>query len=333
MKVLITGANGFLGSRTVTAFRRRGHEVRALVRPATKVERLNWHEDPGIEVVRGDLRTAKNLAEHARGVDAVVHLAAVVAGADDDMLASSVVGTERLLAAMNEAGVKRLVLCSSFSVYNYRKIRPGGELTEATPLLDHPDLYQRNGYSVAKTWQERLARRWAEERGGQLTVLRPGFIWGPGHEYQPCLGGQIGPLHTIMGPGRKIALTYVENCADAFAAATVDERAIGETFNVVDDEEVTALGYARTYLKEMNPRGVAIPVPYALGFGFAWLATKTSKTIFRGKGKLPGIFVPHKVEPRFKPYRVSKDKLSRLLGWQQPVTYEEALRRTYAPLP
>lgn len=327
MKALVTGANGFLGSRTVAAFRRRGHEVRALVRPATNVDKHDW--DEGVEVVRGDLRNAKDLAERLRGVDAVVHLAAVVTGGDDDMLAGTVMGTERLLAAMNEAGVRRFVLCSSFSVYNYRKIRPGGPLTEDAPLLDHPDLYQRNGYSVAKTWQERIVRRWAAERGGELTVLRPGFIWGPGHEYQPCLGGEIGPLHTIMGPGRSIALTYVENCGDAFAAATEDTRAIGETFNVVDAEEVTPMAYTRKYLSETGARGYLVPIPYPLGFTTAWLATKVSKTIFRGKGKLPGIFVPHKFEPRFKPYKVSKDKLSQKLGWQQPVPYEEALRRTY----
>lgn len=329
MKVMITGANGFLGSRTVAAFRRRGHEVRALVRPATNVDWLRWSEDNGIEVVRGDLRNAKNLAELVKGVDAVVHLAAVVTGGDDDMLAGSVVGTERLLSAMDEAGVKRMVLCSSFSCYNYRKIGVGAPLAEETPLLEKPDLYKRNGYSVAKTWQERIVRRWADKVGGELTVLRPGFIWGPEHEYQPCLGGELGPLHLIMGPTRDIALTFVENTADAFAAATEDSRAIGETFNVVDAESVKPGSYTRTYLKQMGLKGLAVPVPYRLGFATAWLATKVSKTIFRGKGKLPGIFVPHKFEPRFKPYKVSKDRLSEKLGWQQPVSYEDALKKTY----
>ena len=330
MKVLITGANGFLGRHTVQAFRRHGHPVRALVRPATDTAQLGWREDPGIEVVRADLRHAPQLDEKVGGVDAVVHLAAVVTGGDDDMLAGTVGGTERLLSAMNQAGLKRLVLCSSFSVYNYRKIPPGGPLTEDSPLLDHPDLYHRNGYSVAKTWQERIARRWAQEWQGQLTVLRPGFIWGPGHAYQPCLGGELGPVHTIMGPLRYIALTYVENCADAFRAATESPAAIGETFNVVDEENVTPMKYMRSYLSKGGHPGWLLPVPYRFGYATAWLATRVSKTLYRGKGKLPGIFVPHRFEPRFKPYKVSKDRLSAKLGWHQPVGYSDALRRTYS---
>lgn len=333
MKVLVTGANGFLGSRTVAALRRRGHEVRAMVRSPSGGRSLGWESDPGIEVVRADLRNAKNLTELCLGVDAVCHLAAVVTGGDDDMLAATVVGTERLLAAMNGAEVRRLVLCSSFSVYNYRKIPIGGEISEESPLLDKPDLYKLNGYTVAKTWQERLARRWAAEHQGELTVLRPGFIWGPGHEDQPCLGDRFGPVRLVIDPSRPLALTHVENCAHAFAAATEDPRAIGETFNVVDVEDVPRMAYARRYRREIKSRYLLLPIPYSVGYAVAWLATRTSKLIYRGKGKLPSLLVPHRFEPRFKFFRPTRRRLSERLGWEQPYTYEEALRRTYRGRP
>src|SRR6185312_8272180 len=114
LKVLITGANGFLGQRVVAEFLRRGHAVRALVRPAAKVDRLGWPDE--IEVFRADLRAPRDLVSAFEGVDAVVHLAAGVKGSEDAQFAASVVGTERLLDAMARSKTKRLVLASSFSV-------------------------------------------------------------------------------------------------------------------------------------------------------------------------------------------------------------------------
>ncbi|MEL6186023.1 MAG: NAD-dependent epimerase/dehydratase family protein [Myxococcota bacterium] len=329
MQALVTGASGFLGRRTVRALRARGHSIRAMVRPTTSVQGSGWDDEEEIEVVRADLLTSDDLADLVRGVDAVVHLAAAVTGTDDEIFKNTVEGTQRLLKALTAAGVKRLVLCSSFSVYNYRKIASGEMLTEESPLLDHPDLHKRNGYSVAKTWQERIVRTWAAEQGGALTVLRPGFIWGPDHEFQPCLGLEIGPVHALMSPSRTLALTYVENCADAIAAATEDERAIGETFNVVDAEDVTPAEYTRAYREAKDLGGVTLPVPYFVGISAAELATGLGQVLLRGKVKLPGLLVPHRFEPRFKPFDVSKHRLRDRLGWQQPVPYAEALARTY----
>ena len=85
---------------------------------------------------------------------------------------------------------RRLVLASSFSVYDWSAIR--GELTEESPVEPATDLYDRDGYAVAKVWQERVARRMAAEHGWDLTVLRPGFIWGRGNEYLAGLGQKLG---------------------------------------------------------------------------------------------------------------------------------------------
>ena len=73
MKVLVTGANGFLGRHVVRALLRRGHAVRALVRPASDVTSLGWGAE--VELCRGDLRTSANLHEAFEGVDVLVHLA------------------------------------------------------------------------------------------------------------------------------------------------------------------------------------------------------------------------------------------------------------------
>jgi len=331
LKVLITGANGFLGQRVVAEFLRRGHAVRALVRPAAKVDRLGWPDE--IEVFRADLRAPRDLVSAFEGVDAVVHLAAGVKGSEDAQFAASVVGTERLLDAMARSKTKRLVLASSFSVYDWSAIKVRGELNEDSPLEPPADLYDRDGYAVAKVWQERVARRMADENGWALTVLRPGFIWGRGNEEIAGLGQKLGPVQLVFGPSTRLALSHVDNCAHAFAEATEDPKAIGETFNVVDDEGLTIWEYLEDYLRGAGERRFRVPIPYGLAMTGVRLARWTSKALFRGKGKLPSILVPCRFEARFKPLHFTNRKAREVLGWTPPLDRLGRFRATYGPPP
>jgi len=147
MKALVTGANGFLGQRVVAALIEQGHSVRALVRPAAAVEAIGW--PASVEIVRGDLRSARELKPAFDGIDVLVHLAAAVTGGEDAMFASTVSGTERLLTAMVGTGCRRIVLASSFSVYDWSEIH--GTLDENSPIETGAALYQRDGYSIAKS--------------------------------------------------------------------------------------------------------------------------------------------------------------------------------------
>ena len=329
MKVLITGANGFLGRRVVAEFLNRGHSVRALVRPAADIEALGWTEE--VEIFRADLRASRDLVSAFEGIDAVVHLAAGVKGSEDAQFAASVVGTERLLEAMAKSSTKRLVLASSFSVYDWSGIK--GMLDESSPLEPSKDLYDRDGYAVAKVWQERVARRMAQENGWDLTVLRPGFIWGRGNDYLAGLGQKVGPIHLVFGPSTYLALSHVDNCAHVFAEATENPKAIGDTFNVVDDDGQTIWQYLGDYLRGTGEKGYRIPIPYAVAITGVKLARWTSKRLFRGKGKLPSILVPCRFEARFKPLRFTNRKAREVLGWTPPLDQAERFRRTYGPVP
>src|SRR3954471_15387721 len=146
MRALVTGANGFLGGHVVRALLARGIEVRAMVRPAARLEALGWPSS--VEVFRADLRTSSDLARAFEGVDVLIHLAAVVSGGEDAQFAGTVAGTERLPEAMAGAACRRLVLCSSFSVYDYSST--SGTLDENSPLHRAPDVYSLGGYSIAK---------------------------------------------------------------------------------------------------------------------------------------------------------------------------------------
>jgi UDP-glucose 4-epimerase len=323
VRVLITGAGGFLGRYVVAEFLRRGHAVRALIRPAARLDGLDWAED--VEIVRADLRVVRDLATAFEGVDVLVHLAAAVGGGDDAQFAATVVGTERLLNAMTQAATRRLVLASSFSVYDWSAIRR--TLTEESPLESGADLYERDGYAIAKSWQERIVRRAAAAHGWQLTVLRPGFIWGPGNDDLACLGHKIGRLRLVFGGSTRIPLTHVVNCADLFATAAEDPRAVSETFNVVDGDDIRIRDYLAACHRHFD-REFRLALPYPLGLVGARLARWTSRRLFNGKGKLPSLLVPCRFEARFKPLRFSNRKAREVLGWRPRLSFDECLRLT-----
>jgi UDP-glucose 4-epimerase len=325
MKALVTGANGFLGRHVVGALLARGIEVRAMIRPAVRLEGLGWPSS--VEVFRADLRNSGELGSAFEGVDVLIHLAAAVSGAEDAQFAATVAGTERLLDAMTISACRRLVLCSSFSVYDYSSAHR--ILDEGSPLHQAPDVYARDGYTISKWWQERVTRRLAEKYGWDLTVLRPGFIWGRDHGYLAALGQQIGRHHLVIGPLTRIPMTHVENCADVFALAAADPRARGQTFNVVDGAGERIWTYLSDHMRGSGQPGWRLPVPYWLAMSVVRLAFAT---VFRRATKVPSIFIPRRFESRLKPLRFENRRLRELLGWAPPLDYQECLARTYAPV-
>lgn len=326
MKVLVTGATGFLGRYVVASLLQRGHHVRAMVRPASDTAALGW--DDRVEIFRADLREGSNLdlSPAFENVDALIHLAAAVAGDDETRLRTAIVGTERLLDAMAESQTRRLVHASSFSVYDWRKT--GRSLTEQSPLEDD-EVYDRDAYAVAKLWQERVVRRMAEKHDWTLTVLRPGAIWGDRNLYLPDVGHPMGKLHLVIGPFAPMKLTYVENCADLFATVVDDERAADETFNVVDGHHVRNWAYTGTMMRRSGERGIRVPVPYWMGMGVARMAKAVSRLLFGPDGKLPSILVPRRFQARFRPVHIATDHVKRTLNWVPPFTYAQALERCY----
>jgi UDP-glucose 4-epimerase len=324
VKLLITGANGFLGRSVVAAALHGGHDVRAMVRPAADTDRCGW---PGqVDVFRADLRSADDLPRAFEGVDALVHLAACVAGSEEQQFQSTVVGTERLLSAMAASSTRRLVLASSFYVYDWSRVRR--VLTEDSPV--EADPYRRDGYTIAKVWQERVTRQFAQRCGWQLTVLRPGFIWGPGNEWIARLGQVAGRRHIVVG-GRSLgALTHVENCAAFFVRAAECDAAAGETLNVFDGHQIRVWRYAGEYLRRTGTPGRRILVPYWLGISAARCARFVSRCAFGERGKLPSLLTPRLFEARFKPLQFPNHKLVRVLGRGALLSFAECLARTYA---
>src|SRR3984893_4106840 len=321
MKMLVSGAGGFLGRSVVDRLLERGHEVRAIVRPSSS--KPPWPDT--VEVFRADLRVQDGLVSAFDGVDAVLHLAAATSGNEDTQFASTVVATERFLDAMAKSTVKRLIHVSSLVVYDWSKARSC--MDEKTPLENNP--YAMGGYTIAKIWQERVVSRFAKKHSWDLTIARPGFIWGAGHAQIAGMGRQFGRIYLLFGPFTRLPLSHVDNCADCLLAAVENPAASGEIFNIIDGDEVRVWQYVREYARRSGQRGFLLPAPYRVGLGLAQLAAFTSRRLFGSKGNLPSLLPPRRFESQFKPIRFSNLRVRSILNWTPRLSFDECLDASF----
>ncbi|MFI9270845.1 NAD-dependent epimerase/dehydratase family protein [Kitasatospora sp. NPDC052896] len=237
--VLVTGASGFLGGHLVDGALRAGHRVRALVRSSSDVTRLRGL--PGVELVHGDLGDAESLRHAVAGVDVVQHSAGRVVdhGTRAQFTAENVRGTEWLLTAARQAGVRRFVFVSSPSALMGPTDGDRLGIDERTP---YPDRWL-NLYSETKAAAERLVL--AANRPDFCTVaLRPRGIWGPRDRsgFLPRLVGRMlaGRLPDLSGGKRVlVSLCHCDNAVAAVlrAAEAPAERVGGRPYFIVDREQ------------------------------------------------------------------------------------------------
>lgn len=325
MKVLVTGAGGFLGQHVVAALRQGGHEVRAVVRPRASTS--EFEHDSGIEIIRADLRVHPDLCPAFVGADALVHLAATMAGSEFSRFSEIVTTTERVLEAMARSDMRRLVLCSSFSVYDWQSAH--GTVDERLPLARN--VYECGGYAAGKLWQERLAERAAKAHGWDLTILRPGYIWGRGNECpESAVGRSLGRLQFVFGPHRCPPLTYVKNCAEAFRSALERAEAIGATVNVVDEEAITAWRFSGEHSRRSMPPWVRIPLPLALLAPMVRLAASIGRALLGPRARLPSLILPAHFAQECRSLRYDPSLRREVLGMiTVPISFERALEETY----
>ena len=321
--VFITGAAGFVGQYVVAAVLRAGHQVLANVRAKTQVENISWHNHPNVTFVRQDLRQRRGLVEAVEAADAVIHLAAVKSGDFYDQFAGTVIATENLLWAMQSAGIKQLVAISTFSVYDFLRTKPGKVLDENGLIEAEPK--NRDEYAQTKLIQEKLYRAFE----GEVTILRPGMIYGRDNLWHALIGAEVGGDRWLKIGGRAtLPMAYVENCADAIAAALTAPEAVGQTINIVDDNLPTQQAYLKQLLACTPEPPKLIPVSWFLMRSIANLAWWYNQKILGGQAKLPGILVPAKLQGRFKPLKYNNKRAKALLNWTPQYGLEEAFERS-----
>ena len=230
----ITGATGFVGSHVAERVRSQGHAARCLVRTGGDAAFLR---SIGAEIVPGDLTDGAGLKAALQGVDVVVHSAAKVGdwGPVEDYRKVNVEGLRALLDAAKGLPLSRFVHVSSLGVYEARH-HYGTDETEPLPAR-HID-----GYTQSKVEAEALSLEYGRTENIPVTVLRPGFIYGPrDRSVLPRLIERLKAGSVVYIAGGRYALntTFVGNLVDAIMIAAAHPKAVGEVFNITDGEFVS----------------------------------------------------------------------------------------------
>lgn len=243
-RVLVTGADGFIGSHLTEMLAARGCEVRALAQ-YNSFNSWGWLDDAAckhdIEVVCGDVRDPAFCRSICQGVDTVFHLAALIAipysyVAPDSYVDTNIRGTLNICQAARDAGVGRVIHTSTSEVYGTAQYVPIDE--------KHP-LQPQSPYSASKIAADAMAMSFFNAFNLPLTIARPFNTYGPRQSARaviPTIISQIaaGKKQIQLGdvtPTRDF--NYVEDTCRGFIALAESDRTIGETVNIGSNFEIS----------------------------------------------------------------------------------------------
>jgi nucleoside-diphosphate-sugar epimerase len=324
MKILVTGASGFLGSALVERLLVHGErEIRCLVRDGTSGPKLSdlagRFRDASLEIIRGDLSSKDDVETALEDVACVYHLAAAMKGSAADIFLNTVVASKNLLDALGPVGRIRVILTSSFGVYGTAALAHGAVLNENTALEREPA--RRDLYSHAKLRQELLFREYQERYGFPLVVVRPGVIYGRGSTgMSNRVGISVFGWFLHMGRDNVLPLTHVVNCAEALVVAARNGESNGDAYNVVDDDVPTAREFLRLYRQRVERiRYVSLPYPMTRA-----LSTLVERYSRQSRGQLPAVLTPYKSACLWGGTLFDNGKL-KAIGWKQVIATTEGL--------
>ena len=273
MTVLVTGAAGFLGSHVATVLATRGERPRALIHPNDNASEL---AGLGVDVHAGDICDRSAAAPALAGVDSVIHCAARTGpwGPEAEYQRVNVRGLETLVRAAMAAGVRRFVHVSSVTVHG-NNVR--GSADESAPLRIEP-----NPYSRTKVAGETMLQRMIRAEGAPVTIVRPGWIYGPGDSASFARTARLierGRM-ILIGSGRNhLPLIHVRDVAEGLVLACQAELATGRSYLLVNDEPVTQRDYLTAIAAEL---GAAVPtwrIPYAVAMILGGLAENLASLV------------------------------------------------------
>jgi len=230
MKVLVTGATGFIGGRIAGDLVKEGHQVYALVRRTSKTDAL---KEQGIGLIRGDTTDGTGLDSIKDTFDSIVHCAAYVADKNPEKLhAVNVAGTENICRLALRLGVSRLLYISSVAVVSGH---------DQLPLTEDLAYSATNLYGESKIAAERKVLEY-RGMGLRTAILRPPMVYGEGEPHLLRLILQLMKSRLFFLPDQGQArwhMAYVGHVAEAARLALREERFLEGTFFVADREVLT----------------------------------------------------------------------------------------------
>ena len=314
--VLVTGANGFIGSHLTEALLERGYRVRCLVRRSSD---LTFIQDLPLEVLYGDLRQEDALRQACQGVDKICHCAALTRALDEEtFFRVNTQGALALAQAALEAApdLDRFLFVSSQAVLG--------------PSHGADDLRDESCTPRPITWYGKS--KWAAEQGLQalsdrlpLAIVRPAAVFGPrDRDFLAYFKLLKWNLSLRLGePGRQISLIYIGDLIDLFLYALEENAALGQTY-VGSAFRVSHEQLAQEIAHVMNKRPLVVALPEAALTPLAWGAKVQARLSRR-----PPLLNDQRLLDLRQPYWLcSGEKARRELGFSPRYDLETALRET-----
>lgn len=259
-KILVTGADGFIGSHLVEALLEKGYDVRAFVFYSSFnswgwLDTLPTEKLKSLDVFAGDIRDPNGVTEAMKGCDVVFHLAALIAipfsyHSPDSYVDTNIKGTLNILQAARNQGIERVLVTSTSEVYGTAQYAPIDE--------KHP-FQGQSPYSATKIGADRLAESFFRSFDTPVVIVRPFNTYGPRQSSRAViptvitqlLSGQTELKLGSLSPTRDF--NYVKDTAQAFIALAESDETVGQEINIATGEEHSIGDVANMLITELNP--------------------------------------------------------------------------------
>lgn len=260
-KVLVTGSDGFIGSHLTEELVKAGYQVKAFVY-YNSFNTWGWLDTlpkeimDSVEIFQGDIRDPNGVREAMQGVDAVFHLAALIAipfsyHSPDTYVDTNIKGTLNVLQAARQLGTKRVLVTSTSEVYGTAQYVPIDE--------KHP-FQGQSPYSATKIGADRLAESFYRAFDLPVTIVRPFNTYGPRQSARAVIPTIITQLLAGREEIRLGSLTptrdfnYVKDTANGFIEIYKSDKTIGEEINIATQKEISIGQLAEELIRQINPQ-------------------------------------------------------------------------------
>lgn len=307
MKILITGADGFIGSHLTEELVKQGYDVRAFVYYNSFnswgwIDSLPQDIKDKIEIFSGDIRDPNGVRTAMEGCDTVFHLAALIAipfsyHSPDSYVDTNVKGTLNVLQAAKLLNTKRILVTSTSEVYGTAQFVP---ITE-----EHP-FQGQSPYSATKIGADRLAESFYRSFDLPVTIVRPFNTFGPRQSARAVIPTIISQLQNgfdeieLGDISPKRDFIYVKDTVQGFIEIAKSDKTIGEEINIATQSEISIGDLANEIIHQINPNAKIIC---------------DKQRIRPEKSEVNRLFGSNK-------------KIKKLTNWTQKYSLEEGLRET-----